>query len=83
MIGDVSAAVGCKNRDIAPRQQLAAGHDVLWLGIPAQGQHRGVLDQQEHIADTLLMAQRAQPLLQGQRRGVIPAAEIDQRDNHA
>jgi hypothetical protein len=56
---------------------------VLTVGIPAQGEHRGMFDQQQHIADTLLLAQGAQLLLHSQRCSVIQAAEIDQGHNHA
>ena len=52
------------------------------LGIPAQGEHRGVFDQQQHIADTLLLAQGAHVLLQSERRGIIQATEIDQGHDH-
>ncbi len=65
VIGDVASAVGLKQRDAAPRQQLVAGNDVLAVGIPAQGEHRRMLDQQQHIADALLLAQGADLLLQG------------------
>jgi hypothetical protein len=82
MIGNVPSAVGLEQGDAAAGQQLVAGNDVLTSGIPAQGEHRGMFDQQEHIADALLLAQRAHLLLQRQRHGVIQATEIDQRHNH-
>ena len=82
VIGDVASAVGLKQGDAAAGQQLVAGHDVLTVGIPAQGEHRGVFDQQQHVADMLLLAQGAQLLLQSQRRGVIQAAEIEQGHDH-
>jgi hypothetical protein len=40
-----------------------------------------MLDQQQHIADALLLAQGADLLLQGQRRRVVQTAEIHQRDD--
>jgi hypothetical protein len=82
VVGHVASAVGLKQRDAAAGQQLAAGHDVLALSIPTQGEHWGVFDQQQHIADTLLLAQSAHLLLQSQRRCVIQATEIDQGHNH-
>ena len=82
VIGDVASAVGLKQGDAAAGQQLVAGHHVLTVGIPAQGEHRGMFDQQEHIADALLLAQGAQLLLQSQRRCVIQAAEMEQGHNH-
>jgi hypothetical protein len=56
---------------------------VLTMGIPAQGQHRGVLEQEQHVPDALLFAQLAYLLLQGLRFAVVQATEIDQRDNHS
>jgi hypothetical protein len=41
-----------------------------------------MFDQQEHVADLLLLAQGAQLLLQSQRRGVIQAAEMEQGYDH-
>ena len=64
VIGDVSSAVGLKQRDTTPRQQLIAGHHVLPMGVPAQGQYRGMFDQQQHVADLLLLAQGAHLVLQ-------------------
>ena len=81
VIGDVSSAVGLEQRDAAPRQQLVAGNNVLAVGIPAQGKHGRMLDQQQHIADALLLAQGTDLLLQGQRRGVVQAAEIHHDDD--
>ena len=81
VIGDVSSAVGLEQRDPAPRQQLVAGNDVPAVGIPAQGEHRRMLDQQQHIADAFLLAQGTDLLLQGQGRRVVQAAEIHQRDD--
>jgi hypothetical protein len=78
VVGDVSPAVGLKDFNAPARQQLPVGHHVLALRIPAQGKHRGMLDQQQHIVDPRLLAQRTHPLLQGQRRGVIQTAQIDQ-----
>jgi hypothetical protein len=51
---------------------------MLALRIPAQGKHRGMLDQQQHIIDARLLAQRTHLLLQGQSRGVIQTAQVDQ-----
>ena len=64
MVGDVASAIGLKQGDAPAGQQLGAGYDMLTVGIPAQGEHRGMLDQQQHIADPLLLAQRAHLLLQ-------------------
>src|ERR1700722_15725026 len=57
VIGDVSSAVGFKQWDAAPCEQLTAGNHVLRMGIAAQGEHWRMFDQQEHVSDILLLAQ--------------------------
>jgi hypothetical protein len=54
---------------------------MLAVSIPAQGKYRRMLDQQQHIADALLLAQGADLLLQDQGRRIVQATEIHQRDD--
>ena len=49
--------------------------------IAAQGDDRRVLDEEQHVADAILLAELDQSLLQAQSGCVIAAAEIEDGDH--
>ena len=63
VVGDVPATVSFKQLDAATGEQLTIRYHMLAAAIAAQGQHRRMLDQQQHVANLLPLAQRANLLL--------------------
>ena len=56
---------------------------LAWAGVAAQGDDRRVLDEEQHVAHAILLAELNQSLLQAQGGCVIAAAEIEDGDYHA
>ena len=81
MIGDVAATVDLVEGDSARGKQLVGGENVGAVGVAAQSQHRRMLEQEQHVSDAVLLAQRDQLLLQAQGFGVVNAAEIEVVDH--
>ena len=72
MVGHVAAAVDLVQLHAALRKQLIAGEDVRAVSIAAQREHRRMLEQQQRVADQVLLARGDDLLLDRQalpRRG--------------
>ena len=82
VIGDVAAAVDLVEGDAARGKQLIGGENVGAVGVAAQRKHRRMLEQQQHVADAVLLAQRDQLLLQAKGFSVGDAAEIEVLNHH-
>jgi hypothetical protein len=52
------------------------------MGISSQRQHRRMLQQQQHVTDPLLLAQRYQRLLKLKRFRISNTAEMEQMQQH-
>ena len=77
MVGDVAAAIDFVDGDAALGQQFIGGENVGAVGVAAQGEHRRMLEQQQHIVDAALVAQADDLSLQAQRFVVVHAPEIE------
>ena len=80
--GDIAAAIDLVNLNATGGEQLARGDDVALAGVAAQGDDRRMLDEEQHVANALLLAELDERLLQAQSGCVIAAAEIED-GNHA
>ncbi len=82
MIGDVAAAVDLMNLNAAIRQKLVARKNVGAAGVAAERQHRRMLQQEEGVADAVLVACFDEQPLQFQTFGVRNPAELEKIENH-
>ncbi len=64
VIGDVAAAVDLVEGDAARGRATRRRREVGAVGVAAEGEHGRVLEQQQHVADAALRAQRDQFFLQ-------------------
>ena len=81
VVGHVAAAIDLVQRHAARGQQCVGGKHVGAIRIAPQSQHRRMLEQQQHVLDAPLLAQRHQLFLQAQRLVVTQAAEIEVLDH--
>src|ERR1700733_15887715 len=75
--GYVAAAVAFEDLDAALGKQFRRRDHVFRFRVAAERDHGRVLEQEQNIADLLLLTQSDQLLLQAQARGVIDGAELD------
>jgi hypothetical protein len=78
---DIPAAIALKHLNRTPRQLLRRSQHILRLGIPAQGDHRSMLQQQQHVSDAPFFPQRHKSLLQPQSGRIIKDPELN-NGNH-
>jgi hypothetical protein len=81
VVGHVAAAVDLVEGDAAAFEQLVRCQNVGTVGVTAQGEHGRVLQQQEHVADAILLAEIDELGLETQGLGVVDAAEIEGVDH--
>ena len=77
VIGDVAAAIDFVERNAAAREQFVGGDHVGTMGIAPQREHRRMLQQQEGVPDSLLVAEFYELLLQRETAIVFHSAEIE------
>jgi hypothetical protein len=78
---NVTAAVAVEQFDAALPQQFGWGNHVGSLGIAAEGDDRGVLQQEQHVANSTFFSQFDKLLLQTQASGVVNSPELDDGDH--
>ena len=61
-------------------QHFGRGHDIFLLGVASQSNDRSVFQQQQNIADAILLTQFDEALLQAQAGGVVEGAELEDGD---
>src|SRR6516225_2783067 len=81
MKGDIPAAVAFKNRYPAFLQHLGRRQQILRLSVAAKGDHRRMLNEQQHIADSLLLAESHQALLQAKPDSIVQGLKTKDRDH--
>ena len=54
MVRDLAAPLHADHLDPAPAQLVRVGEDVVLVGVPAEGQHGIVLEEQELVADQVV-----------------------------
>ena len=74
---NVTSAIAFENFHAALCELLRRGEHVRSFGIPAEGDHRRVLQQKKNIADAAFFAQVNQLLLQAEGRRVVESAELE------
>ncbi len=78
VVGHVAAAPGLHPGDAARRQRLRVEEHVGRIRGAAQGDHRLVLDEEDHVADGAPAARLHQALLQGVHRLVRAPSQPDE-----
>ena len=76
VIGHIAAALDDVQSRAAPIQFGIGREDKLTPGISAQRQHRRVLQQQQHVADSVRAPQLYQLLLKPQRPRILHPAQV-------
>ena len=77
MKGYVSTAVAFEDLDASLRQNLPRSKDVRSPRIAAKGYDGCVLEQKHRVAESGLLAERNQLLLQAKAGNVIDGAELE------
>ncbi len=75
VIGDLASALGALDRDAASGQLRIGGEDVRGIGLAAQGQHGGMLEEQQLVPDHVIGALVDEAPLEPVRFGVVDPAE--------
>jgi hypothetical protein len=76
VVGDVSTAIDFVQFHSAFCEKVIAGKDVGAMGIAAERQHRRMLQQEQRVADKILLPCCDDPLLDGYGFGIGNATEM-------
>ena len=82
VVGDLAASLDALDRDASRRELVGGGQDVGRVGVPAEGQDGGMLQEQELVPDATRRALVDEPFLEGVRLAIVDAAEpagVDRR----
>ena len=79
--GDVAAAIDLVYLYAARGEEFAGGDYVALARIAPEGDDWRVLYEEKRVADTLLLAEFDESLLQAESGGVIATAEIEDGDH--
>ena len=82
VVGDVSAAIDLVNLDTAVGEEFIAGENVGARGVASHGEDRRVFEQNERVADAVLVARFDELLLDVESGGVVDTAEMDEVEDH-
>lgn len=83
VVGDVSSAIDLVYLDAFLGEELVGGQDVGTCGVSTEGEDRGMLEEQEGVADLIRLAGGDDSLLDGEAFGIGNAAELEEMDDHA
>jgi hypothetical protein len=79
--GNISAAIALKYFDAALGKELRRCNDIVCFRIPAQGNDRGVLQQEQSVPDTPLFPKSNKLFLKSKPGGVVDRAELEDGDH--
>jgi len=81
VVGDVPAAVDFVKGDTAAQEELIGGEDVGAAGVAAEGENRGVFEEEEGVLDVTGQAQGRDLCLNAEGFVVGNAAEVEVLDH--
>jgi hypothetical protein len=81
MKSNIAAAISFMQLNPIGRKEFTRCDNVLRSGIPAQRNHRRMLQQEQGVADAPVFYQLDERLLQLKRNGVIHAAKVEDVDD--
>ena len=82
VVGDIAAAIDLVQLHAALCEQFVAGEDIGAMRVAAKREHRRMLQQQQRVADEVLLARSDDLLLDGEAFRVGDAAEMEEIDVH-